>query len=155
MVHVRITSNSYWICLCNCRVSTKWWLKKSFLLHAENQLLWTSRNVSWYIIISSMDGENGLARIVTCCTATMDCSTVFKETPHLCLTQVVRLCVNLQTCPDRKKKQTIFKLWVIFILNIGHSASVTLHLFKKQYYSFFPSLLVEIGLYWSCNVCII
>lgn len=25
------------------------------------------------------------------CTATMECSTVFKETPHLCLTQVVHL----------------------------------------------------------------
>lgn len=54
----------------------------------------------------STNGENELARMITCCTATMDCSTVFKETPHLCLTRVVHLCVNLQkqTCPDRTKE---------------------------------------------------
>lgn len=56
-----------------------------------------------------MTGEDELAGMAKCCTATTDCSTVFKETPHLCLTQVVHLFVNLQTCPDRTKQTVCLK----------------------------------------------
>lgn len=48
-----------------------------------------------------MTEENELTAMAKC-TGTMDCSTVFKETPHLCLTQVVHLFVNLRT------KQTVY-----------------------------------------------
>jgi len=82
-------------------------IERHFLSHTEIQLLKNSRNVSSYVIVPSFQGENELARMTACCTAKMDCSTVFKETPHLCLTQVVQLCVKSPTCPDRTK-QTIY-----------------------------------------------